>query len=312
MKQTSLFLILCFYGVFSLSAPLKLALNWKPEPQFGGFYEASRAKLFQQAGLDVQILPGGSGTPTLQMLEANQTEYAVVSADELILAADRGAKDLVAIFAVFQTSPHAIMTHAEKGYKTLNEVFADSKATLLWESGLPFAQYLKKHADHFAIKTAPYLGGIGSFQHDASTSQQCFYTSEPLLAKAAGLNTKVFLVAHHGYNPYTTVVVTKAARTKEKTSEVKNMVKILREGWSAYLMDPKLTNDLMHSMNKAMDLETFAGSAQAQAPLIRTEEITKTGLGTMTEQRWSTLIDQLFELGLIKTKPMPKSLFQNL
>jgi ABC-type nitrate/sulfonate/bicarbonate transport system substrate-binding protein len=40
---------------------IRLALNWKPEPEFGGFYAAP----FSNNGLDVEILPGGAGTPTV-------------------------------------------------------------------------------------------------------------------------------------------------------------------------------------------------------------------------------------------------------
>src|SRR4051794_36737259 len=61
---------------------MKLALNWKPEPEFGGFYAAPYSK----HGLDVEVLPGGSGTPTVQMVGAGSVNFGIVSADEVILA----------------------------------------------------------------------------------------------------------------------------------------------------------------------------------------------------------------------------------
>ena len=51
---------------------IRLALNWKPDPQFGGFYAAP----YQAHGLDVDILPGGAGTPTIQMVGAGSAELA--------------------------------------------------------------------------------------------------------------------------------------------------------------------------------------------------------------------------------------------
>ena len=47
---------------------MRLALNWKPEPEFGGFYAAN----YKAHGLDVEILQGGVGTPTVQMVGAGQ------------------------------------------------------------------------------------------------------------------------------------------------------------------------------------------------------------------------------------------------
>ncbi len=49
----------------------------------------------------------------------------------------------------------------------------------------------------------------------------------------------------------------------------------------------------MHDLNPGMDLATFAEVSDAQKPFIDTG----TGLGTMTTERWDTLISQLKELG---------------
>ena len=94
------------------STKLKLALNWKPEPEFGGFYAAPYSKY----GLAVDILPGGSGTPTVQMVGAGSVDFGIVSADEIILARSHG-NDVVALFAVFQDSPTGIMAHASRNLK---------------------------------------------------------------------------------------------------------------------------------------------------------------------------------------------------
>src|SRR5580658_3061259 len=79
------------------SKTIKLALNWKPDPQFGGFYAAP----YQKYGLEVEILPGGAGTPTVQMVGAGSAEFGIVSADELVVARSKG-NDVVALFAVYQ------------------------------------------------------------------------------------------------------------------------------------------------------------------------------------------------------------------
>ena len=87
----------------------KLQLNWVPEPQFGGFYEAERIGAFKKHGLDVEIVPGGAGSPTVQMIGAGSVEFGIVSADEIVVARSRG-NDVVALFAVYQTNPQGVMT----------------------------------------------------------------------------------------------------------------------------------------------------------------------------------------------------------
>ncbi len=304
MKKIIFFLFLAAIALQAKAtlppAPIKLALNWKAEPQFGGFY-AAQAQL-----AELKIIEGGSGTPTLQMLASKQVDFAVVSADEIILAHDRGATDVIAIFAAFQTNPQGIMTHVESGFQKIEDVFKAEGSTLLWQSGLPYAQFAQKKYGPFKTKTAPYSGGIGNFQNDKKISQQCFVTSEPLLAAAAGLNVKTFLIADMGYNPYTTVLATRASHLKSHKTQVDKVVSAVRMGWQSYLKDPKPTNSLMANLNKAMSIENFQKSAESQKPLLGT------GDGSMTTARWSELTEQLFELKLIKKKPAPDSLFLSL
>ena len=289
--------------------PLVLALNWKPEPQFGGFYAAQVQDYYHEHNLDVEIIEGGSGTPTIQMLAAGKVDYAIVSADEVVIAHGRGATNILALFATFQTNPQAIMTHAERGFQSIDEVL-DSSGVLLWQSGLPYTEYLKKKYAPIKVFTAPYLGGIGSFQNDASISQQCFITSEPLTAEAAGLKIKTFLVADSGYNPYTAVLVTSRERWEKSPAEVKGMVAAVRSGWINYLNSPEDTNSAMQALNKAMSVKTFSQSAQAQQALIKTG--TTRRVGEMTTVRWQTLADQLLDLKIIRQQVSADNVFVDL
>jgi NitT/TauT family transport system substrate-binding protein len=289
--------------------PLTLALNWKPEPQFGGFYAAQVQGHYAANGLDVKIVEGGSGTPTIQMLLAGKVDYAIVSADEAVIALGRGASDIVALFATYQTNPQGIMTHAARGFESLEQVMR-SKGVLLWQSGLPYAQYLRKKYAPLTVVTAPYLGGIGNFQNDPNVSQQCFVTSEPLTAAAAGIKVKTFLVADSGYNPYTAVLVTQRQRLDKSPAEVKAMVTAVRSGWNDYLQDPTGTNNAMQALNKAMSAETFAASAQAQHALIKTGSNEQ--VGEMSLERWQTLADQLLEINVIQKPVTVDALFVNL
>lgn len=280
---------------------IKFALNWKAEPQFGGFYAAQFNGHFAHNKLAVDIIEGGSGTPTVQMLAAGKVDYAIVSGDEIVIAHDRGADNVVALFATYQTDPQGIMTHAERGFKNIADVM-HSDGVLLWQAGLAYAQYFKRHYAPISVATAPYLGGIGNFQNDPKLSQQCFVTSEPLAAEKAGIRVKTFMIAESGYNPYTTVLATTREHLQKHPEEVAAIVASVRAGWRDYLRNPEPTNARMAQLNKAMNLSTFLASAKAQKPLIEPQGGHK--LGSMTAQRWQTLIAQLLDIKMIR-KSMP-------
>lgn len=282
-----------------------LALNWKPEPQFGGFYEAELKGFFKKNKVAVVIQPGGSGTPTVQMAAAGTVEFGIVSADELLISRERGS-DLVALYVVYQTNPQGIMAHAERKFKNLGDVFSNP-GTLAVQAGLPYADFLKKKYPNPKVKIVPYAGGISSFLSDPQYSQQCFVTSEPLAAKRAGKVPQTFLIAESGYNPYTTVIVTREKYWKQNQAQVQAFIQAVHLGWESYLKSPVATNQHMQSQNPAMDLLTFEESAKAQMDLI----VPKTAgvrLGQMTEGRWSELGAQLKDLGVLKKAPDVKKL----
>lgn len=277
---------------------IRLALNWKPDPQFGGFYAAP----YRAHGLEVEILPGGAGTPTIQMVGAGSAEFGVVSADELVVARSQG-NDVVALFAVFQNNPQGIMVHASRKLASLADLFK-VPGTVALQRGLPYARLLEKKYGFAKVKIVPSPGGdISAFLADKNFAQQCFIMSEPLTARHQGADVQVFPVSDAGYNPYTTVLTASGDFLRKDPDRVKATVAAVREGWRSYLDDPKPTDRKMNQLNPSMAPEVFAEVAEAQKPFIETDETRRNGLGSMTKQRWETLIAQLKELGDIQQAP---------
>ena len=283
----------------SPSHRIRLALNWKPDPQFGGFYAAP----YRQNSLDVEILPGGAGTPTVQMIGAGSAEFGIVSADELVIARSRG-NDVVALFAVFQNNPQGIMAHTSRHLKGIEDVLKGG--TLALQKGLPYARLLEKKYGFAKVQIVPSPGGdITVFLADNNFAQQCFITSEPLAARHKGADVVVFPVSDIGYNPYTTVLATSGDYLRKNGATAATMVNTIRQGWRAYLDDPNPTNQKMNQLNPSMAADVFAEVAQAQKPFVETA-----ALGSMNTERWATLIAQLRELGDIQAAPQPDACFR--
>ena len=307
-----LFITIAFSALTAGAADkVRLALNWKPEPQFGGFYAAQEAGEFTKRGINVEITPGGAGAPVVQMVAAGRVEFGIVSADEVVISQARGG-DVIALFAVYQTNPQAIMVRAERNVSTLRELF-QSAGPIALQKGLPYALYLQQKYTESKASLVPYLGGIANFAAEPKYAQQCFSSSEPLAAKRMGINgTKVFLIADEGFNPYTTVLIAKSATIKADPKLARLMVEAVRAGWRKYLDDPSPANAIMHKLNPSMDMRTFADGAAAQSALIEPPGAKAAVLGRMTSQRWSDLSRQLLSLKLIDKEPASGSLFQDL
>jgi len=307
-KPTSVFIsLLAFFTCLNAN----VALNWKPEPEFGGFYEALLKKGYEKAGMpNFQILPGGAGQPVPQMVAAKKAMFGIAAGDEVILARSQGAK-IVALYAVYQEDPQGFMVHPEKKVSSLKELF-QSEGTIALQKGLSYTMWIEKQFAPIKAKLVPYTGGITSFIKDKNYSQQCFIFSEPIAARKEGLNPKTFLISESGFNPYLTVVIAHEDTLKEKPELVKAFLTATRKGWNDYLKSPSKTNSAMQNMNPSMDLATFAEATRLQEPFISTKETQKKGLGIMGFDRWKKLYDQMVELKLVKPGMDMTQAFKNL
>ena len=278
-----------------------LQLNWVPEPEFGGFYAAVHQGLYAGQGLDVEIAAGAAGMQTWQMVATGKVPFAIASAGEVIRARLKGA-DIVAVYAVYQKSPQALMVHAASGVSSLEEIFTSGKiARVAMEAGLPYGRFLEQRYGFDQVSVVQYSGNLTTFLQDPGMAQQCFVFSEPVSAREQDVPVEVFSIAESGFNPYLAVVITSEAVLKEQPEVVARFVRASRAGWQAYLADPEPANHYMKEQKAAMTLSAMKRAAEMQAPYIVTGE--GQALGHMDEARWRTLAAQLHSLGETEQAP---------
>jgi NitT/TauT family transport system substrate-binding protein len=278
------------------STPVTVALNWFPEPEFGGLYDAHVAGLYEAAGLDVTLQAGGAGSPVVQQVATGRVQFGVSAADEVLLSRSQGA-DIVAIFGTFQTHPACIMVHAARGLTGLEEL---TSGTLAVEDGIPFAQWLWKKYSFEGVTRVPYGGGVTQFLLDPNYAQQGYVTSEPVLARSQGAEPQVFMVSDTGYNPYANVLVTSGKMIAEHPEQVRAFVQASKAGWTGYLSDPTRANARIHELNPALGPDVLVSMGQAQEPLIAGGYAATAGLGAMERDRWTRLGEQLVEVGALQ------------
>lgn len=280
---------------------LRLQLNWVPEPEFGGIYAAEIDGVFREAGLAVEILKGGPGVPSPQLLAAGQVEFAVISSDELLLLNSKGG-DLVAIFSIFQQDPMAIMVHAGSPWDSLESLWR-SDATVACDSNAPYVTFLNRRYGGDRLRLVAHQGSVASFMNDARLAQQCFVFSEPVTLELAGVPTRVFPVGASGYDPYRAVIAVRRDTLERRRELCGRLVLALQRGWRSYLDDPRAANEVMSTLNPAMGVEAMDLAAKRQESFIENGFTRDRGLGAMEASRWRQLAEQLHSIGLLDRVP---------
>ena len=287
--------------------PLKVILNWKAEPEFGGFYEAKLNGSYAKSGLAVELIEGGAGSPVVQMVASGKADIGVGAADDVIIAQERGM-DIVGIYAVYQNSPLGVMAHESEGFKSFEDLMK-SNSTLALQNGSTLSLYLKSKFPTSKVRIVPYTGGVTFFLKDKNFSQQCYITAEPIVASKQGAKVRSFTASEIGYNPYSTLVLVRRKLIEEDRATVLKFLEATAAGWREYLVDGKASNSFMGKLNPSMDPETFKLASEAQKSVILTHETKVRGIGRMSETRWSETAKQLEHLRLIKKAKSGASYF---
>lgn len=275
-----------------LQKTAKLALNWYPEVEHGGFIAASTLGLFADAKIEVEIIPGGPGAPqgVLAELQAGRIDFAVSDADNVVKARAAGLP-IVALMAPLQNSPRCIMVHQASGITKLEEL---ANVELAISDSRPFALWMKKKLPLTNVTMVPFNGLVGEFLVKPNFAQQAFVFSEPFVAREKGGDPKVLMLSDIGFNPYASVLITTEAIIKEQPELTQAVVTASLNGWQKYLADPAAVNAAIHEMNKDMSPAALEFGAKEMAPLCQS------AAGTvdcgMVLERWEELIRQIEEI----------------
>jgi len=276
----------------AVQATAKLALNWYPEVEHGGFIAANTLDLFKAENIEVEIIPGGPGAPQaiIAELAAERIEFAVSDADNVVKARSAGLP-IVALMAPLQNSPRCIMVHEASGITSLEQL---TNVELAISDSRPFALWMKKKLPLTNVKMVPFNGLVGEFLLKPDFAQQGYVFSEPFVAKEKGGDPRVLLVSDIGFNPYASVLITTEKVIQEQPELVRSVVTASVKGWQEYLAAPVATNAAIHEMNKDMSIAALEFGAKEMAALCKPAEgIAFCG---MEKDRWDVLVKQIEEI----------------
>lgn len=294
--------VLVFLGLFACSseaptsnapaAPartkVRLALNWLPEPEFGGFYAGVLSGIYEKAGFDVTIIPGGPGAPTLELLVSGQAEAAISAGEDLLLKRNHGVA-AVGIWPAFQWAPTGLLVHPDQKITRFEDI---SGGRVALEVGGPFQRFLVgKYGWEGKVEMVPTSGSVAAFLADPTLIQQGYITSEPCAVRAQGAEAVFLKAADAGWNPYGAVLTV----SDPPPPWAGAFARATQAAWEAYLADPGPANAELARLNDQMTPAVLACIVEAQKPFLVGED----GLGAMTATRWDALAAALVGLELL-------------
>jgi len=274
--------------------------NWFPQAEHGGWYHAVSQGTYEDYGLEVDMEPGGPQVNNIQLLLGGRADFVMLHSSGQVLNAVEEGLPLVALAAFYQKDPQIIMTHPGVGHDSLEDL--KGKPILLSQDAhQSFWPWLKQKYDYTENQVRPYTFQMGPFITDPEVIQQAYVTSETFVVKEAGIDPNVFLLSDHGWQSYSTMIVTTRQTLEERPEVARKFVEASIEGWYQYLQDPEPTNAHITQLNENQGPDQLAHSLREmdERGIVLSGDALTQGIGIMTDERWQDIHEQLVSLDLI-------------
>jgi NitT/TauT family transport system substrate-binding protein len=283
-----------------------LALNWKAQPELGGFYQALADGTYAAAGLEVTIKTGGPMVNNRPLLAFEQVDFLVGT--NLLQPFDAVKQKIPtkAVAAFLQRDPQCLLAHPDSGYETWDDL---RQAPLyMGNTGrLSFFRWLNTAHGFSRTKLRPYNHVLTPFLVDKTAVMQGYATAEPKrVEQALGRAPKVFLLADHGWTSYSTLLEARTALIEENPDLVQRFVDASIRGWYRYLHDDDVSaaNKLIQRDNPAMTDEEidFSRAKMREWGLVDSGDAVERGIGTMRIERVREFYRSMVAAGMYETR----------
>ena len=277
---------------------ITVQLDWVPQPEHGGLYQALARGYFREAGLDVVLVPGGPNAFVMQKLATGKADIGQSDSTNTILAIAQGIP-ITTIGAVFQNDPSVLMLHADSPIKTFQDL--DGK-TIMARLEWAFLPYLRNKY-HINFNVIPQNFAVGNFVADKNFIQQGYYIAEPYYIVKGGAKYPKFLYAWDaGFDAYTALVAN-VPWAEAHPAELKAFMAAYIRGWKDYIEgDPAPANAMLKQLNPENTDDFLAFCRKmiiGEQLVIGRGAKDDSNTGRISRDRFKTQIGQLEELGIL-------------
>jgi NitT/TauT family transport system substrate-binding protein len=307
MRFAALFAVLglaCAGSPASALDKVTLGINWLPDPEAGGFYQALADGTYEKYGLDVAIMPGGPQTNGGLFLLMGKIEFYM--GGDLIgefVTADQNLPTVI-VAAEFQKDPQAFMSHPGVGLDRWADL-PKAKTAFVAQTGLnSFYAWMRALWGFTNDNVKPYNFNSAPFIADKHSIQQAYVTSEPFeVERQGGFKPNLFLLYDYGLTGYATTILTRREVVEKRPDLVQRFVDASAIGWYHYLYgDNSKGNAAIKRQNPEMSDEQVAYSVAKlkEYGIVDSGDALRLGIGAMTDERMKAFFDELVKAGMVK------------
>ncbi len=280
---------------------IRFALDWTPNTNHTGLYVAMQEGLFEDAGLDVEILPFNDAQPE-SLVDAGNAEFGISTHQGSTLAQAAGARN-IAVLAPLQQWATAIAVRADRA----------DLARPADLDGKTYAGFGDPGSSRVLAQVIRNDGGRGEFQEVAlgTSAYEAVYSGtadftvsylawEGIEAEHRGLPMRYFSYHDHGFpDAYSIVVDGNREWLADNPDRARAFVQALQRGYEIAADDPDRGARALLDANPGAFTDeelVFESQRMLSEGYMRDDQ---GRVGTLDPEKWAGFASFLFEQGLL-------------
>ncbi|GIQ70627.1 ABC transporter substrate-binding protein [Xylanibacillus composti] len=293
-------------------APLRkvvLRLKWIHQAQFAGFYAAVEQGYYKEAGLDVEIRPGGADFPAVQMVASGSEDFGVTGADQILLGREKGVP-VTALATIYRDTPFVLFALKESGVETLEDLVGKKVGIKLGgNEELTYRAMVESAGiDPSSIEEMPIKYDMSPLLSGQVQAWPGYVINEVLAVEELGHEVNTIVPGDYGINFYADTLFAKQELIENEPELVRSFVQASMKGWEFALDNPEEAAAYGLAYSNNLTLEHEVNMMNASIPMLQPEN---RPLGKMEANEWESLQASLLELGFLKEAQQVEHVFTN-
>ncbi|MDA3886247.1 MAG: PAS domain S-box protein [Candidatus Delongbacteria bacterium] len=273
---------------------MNLQLRWFHQFQFAGYYAAKEKGFYKDAGLEVNIIEGGTDTDVMNEVISNKAEYGVQTPSIIV---DRmSGSPVVVLAAIFQHSPVALIVNRA------NEIDAPSqlidKAIMLGEKNVEIRAMLRNERVLDKVTIKEFTGNYKDLLQNKIDGASGYITDISYF-QDQNINTFSYIrPITYGIDFYGDCLFTSENEIEDHPDRVLAFREASIKGWKYALENPEEIISLIISKYKPNASRENLFYEYQQIDKLMFHELVE--IGHINPGRWKHIADTFAKLGMIK------------
>ena len=256
LKSIFIITIFSFQSLFSQELKkVTLQLSWLDQFQFAGYYMAKEKGFYKDLGLDVEIIPFSFGLDIPKDVNDGKTDFAV-GRETLILERVKNP-NIVALYAMFQSTPLILMSTKESGINSINDFSNKRIMTTIDDAGEVSLKAMitsnKIKLDNLTF--LKHTHNIDDLINKNTDVISAYISKSPYTLQKKGVEYNIFDPKKYGFDMYSDLLFTNQNLINSDLNTVLQFKKASLKGWEYAYSNIEESADLILQKYNSQKLE---------------------------------------------------------